>query len=179
MSIVTLIIIVLALAVATLAALASRKPDTFRMERKTVINADAAKIFAVLSDFHQSRSWSPWEPLDPNIKVTFSGAERGVGAIYNWDGNREVGTGRQEIIAIDPDRRVTIKINFMKPFKAQNTVEFTMLPANGGTEVSWAMFGPQPFMAKVVTLFMDCDKMMNDQFDKGLANLKAYVEKQG
>ena len=178
MSIMTLIILVLALAIVVVALLAARKPDNFRMERKIIINAPAEKIFAVFNDFHESKNWSPWEPIDPNIKLTFSGAEKGVGAVYNWDGNRDVGSGRQEIISVEPGRRVTIKINFYKPFKAENTVEFTMLPKDGGTETSWAMFGPQPFMGKVVSMFMDCEKMMNDQFDKGLANVKAYVEKQ-
>ncbi len=175
----TIALVIIALIIAGLAAYASTKPDTFRMERKTVVNAQPEKIFAVFSDFHEAKNWSPWEPLDPNIKTTFSGAASGVGAIYNWEGNRDVGSGRQEILSVEPARRVTIKINFYKPFKAENTVEYTMVPVAGGTEVGWAMFGAQPFMAKIVALFMNCEKMMNDQFDKGLASLKAYVEKQG
>jgi uncharacterized protein YndB with AHSA1/START domain len=96
--VIVIIAVVLAIAIAVVLILAATKPDTFRIERSATINAPAEKIFAVLSDFHQWTHWSPWEHRDPQLKRIFSGAERGNGAIYAWEGNKNVGSGRMEIL---------------------------------------------------------------------------------
>jgi len=171
------IAIVLALAIALVLVLAANKPDTFRIERKATVNAPADRIFALISDFHQWFNWSPWEGRDPALKRSFSGAERGTGAVYAWDGNKNVGSGRMEILDANTPLKVVIKLDFLKPFEAHNTAEFTMLPQGGATSVTWVMHGPAPFMSKVMQVFMNMDCMIGRDFEAGLANLKTITEK--
>ena len=173
----TIIAIVLAVAIAVVLVLAATKPDSFRIERSATINAPAEKIFSVLSDFHQWGGWSPWEHRDPALKRNFSGAERGKGAVYGWEGNKEVGTGRMEILEASTPSKLVIKLDFLKPFEAHNTAEFTMLPQGNATNVHWVMHGPAPFMSKLMQVFMSFDKMIGKDFEAGLANLKLLTEK--
>jgi uncharacterized protein YndB with AHSA1/START domain len=176
-----IIAIVLAIIIAVVLILAAGKPGTFRVERAISVNAPAEKIFPLISDFHQWLNWSPWEGRDPALKRTYSGAERGKGAVYAWDGNKNVGSGRMEILEADQPSKIAIKLDFFKPFEAHNTAEFTMLPQGGATNVTtnvtWVMHGPAPFMSKVMQVFMNMDRMIGKDFEAGLANLKAASEK--
>lgn len=175
--VIIILAIVLAVAIAVILILAATKPDTFRIERSAILNAPAEKVFAVLSDFHQWGGWSPWENKDPNMKRTFSGAGRGKGAVYGWEGDKNVGTGRMEILEANAPSKLVIKLDFFKPFEAHNTAEFTMLPQGNATNVHWVMHGPAPFMAKVMHVFINMDKMVGKDFEAGLANLKLLTEK--
>lgn len=172
----TIVIIVLVALVALLAFAATR-PDTFQIERAATIKAAPAKIFALLDDFRQWGQWSPWEKLDPEMKRTHSGAASGKGAVYAWEANKKVGAGRMEITDTAPPSRVVIKLDFIRPFEAHNTVEFKLQPGGDSTHVTWAMIGANSFMGKVMTIFMNMDKMVGKDFETGLANLKAVAEK--
>ncbi len=158
---------------------ATTQPDSFRMERKTVIQAPPEKVFTVLNDFHHWDNWSPWSKLDPEMKKTFSGSESGVGAIYEWSGNNKVGSGRMEITESASPSKVLLKLDFITPMEGHNMTEFTVAPVNEGqsSEVTWAMYGPSLYMHKVMTLFVSMDKMVGKDFEKGFANLKALTEK--
>ena len=171
------IAIILAVAIAAILILASTKPDTFSIERSAVINAPAERIFSVLNDFHQWGGWSPWENKDPDMKRTYGGPERGKGAVYGWEGDKNVGTGRMEILEANTPSKLVIKLDFFKPFEAHNTAEFTMLPQGNATNVHWVMHGPATFMSKVMTVFVNFDKMVGKDFEQGLANLKKLTEK--
>jgi Polyketide cyclase / dehydrase and lipid transport. len=171
------IALVVVLAVVVVLVLAANRPGTFRVERTLRIQAPPERIQGYIEDFHQWGQWSPYEKLDPQMQRTFSGAEKGRGAVYAWEGNGKAGAGRMEIIESDPGSRVTIALDFLKPFKASNTAEFTLVPRDGGTEVTWAMFGPVPFVAKIMHLFIDVDRMVGKDFEAGLASLKALAEK--
>jgi uncharacterized protein YndB with AHSA1/START domain len=175
--VIVILAIILAVAIAIVLILAATRPDTFRIERSATINAPAERIFAVLSDFHQWTGWSPWEHKDPALKRSYSGAERGKGAIYGWEGNKDVGTGRMEILEANAPSRLAIKLDFFKPFEAHNTAEFTMLPQGGATNVRWVMHGPATFISKVMQVFINLDKMVGKDFETGLANLKRLTEK--
>ncbi len=166
----------LAVLIAGLLAYASTRPNRFRIERSIRINSPPEPIFAILSDFRQSEAWSPWEKLDVSMQKALSGAARGVGAIYEWNGNNKVGQGRQEILEATSPSKVLIQLDFLRPFQAHNSAEFTLLPQGNATLVTWAMFGPQPFMNKVMCLFMNMDKMVGKDFETGLSNLKSHVE---
>ena len=172
-----IIAIVIAVVVAVVLILAATKPDSFRVERSAVVNAPADKVFPLIADFHEWLKWSPWEGRDPALKRTYSGAARGKGAIYAWDGNKNVGSGRMEILEATTPSKVVIKLDFLKPFEAHNTAEFTMLPQGGATSVIWVMHGPAPFMSKVMQVFMNMDRMIGRDFEAGLANLKTITEK--
>lgn len=171
-----IIVIVLAAAVAALLVFAATRPDTFQVQRSATIAAPPERIFPHLDDFHRWSAWSPWEKLDPELKRTFSGAERGPGAVYAWEGNSKVGQGRMEILESDPPSRLRIQLDFIKPFEAHNTTVFTLAPAPGGTQVTWTMHGSKNFLFKLMGIFMNMDTMVGRDFERGLANLKAIAE---
>jgi hypothetical protein len=157
--------------------LAALQPNSFRVERKATVKAEAEKVFPCINDFHNWVAWSPFEKLDPNMKKTFSGAGSGKGAVYEWNGNSKAGMGRMEILESTMPSKVRIKLDFLKPFEGHNTSEFTISPAGDSTEVTWAGYGPSPFMAKIMHVFISMDKMMGKDFETGLTNLKAIAEK--
>lgn len=171
------LLIVLIVTIAALIGLVASRPDSFRVERGIDIQAPADKIYALLDDFRKWPQWSPWENLDPAMRRTLSGAERGVGAVYAWDGSDSVGAGRMEILQADAPGKLTIKLDFVKPFEGHNTAEFTLEPKGSATHVRWAMFGPSPFAAKFMGLFFDMDQAIGRDFEKGLGTLKAAAEK--
>jgi uncharacterized protein YndB with AHSA1/START domain len=179
--ILAIIAAVIVVVVAAVLIYAATRPDSFRVERSAAVNAPPDKIFPMISDLRAWAAWSPYEKKDPNMKRTFSGAETGKGAIYEWDGDSNVGKGRMEIIEVAQPSKVVIKLDFEKPFEGHNTAEFTMVPqgtsTNVTTNVTWAMYGPSPYMAKVIGTFMDMDNMIGKDFAAGLANLKAVAEK--
>ena len=167
---------VLALVLVVVVILASTRPNTFRIERQATINAGAEKPFALIQDFHRWTEWSPWEQLDPNMQRTHSGAPAGQGAIYQWKGSPKAGSGRMEILEATPSSRILIKLDFIAPFEAHNTADFTLTSEGGSTHVLWAMYGPQPFMNKLMSLFMNMDKLVGPDFEKGLAAMKRISE---
>jgi uncharacterized protein YndB with AHSA1/START domain len=175
--IVAVIAVIVALAIAGVLILASRKPDTLRVQRATSIKAAPEKIFPLIEDFHRWQSWSPYETRDPALQRSFSGAERGKGAVYAWNGNKNVGSGRMEILDAPPPGKVVIKLDFLKPFEAHNTAEFTLLPQGDTTTVTWLMHGPASLISKVMQVFINMDDMIGKDFAVGLANLKRITEK--
>ena len=168
----------LAVLIAVVLILALTKPDTFRVERTTIIKAPPEKIFPLLNDFQSWSAWSPYEKKDPAMKRSFSGAQYGKGAVYAWDGDKNVGQGRMEITDTSPPSKIVIKLDFLKPFEAHNTAEFTMLPqGDGATNISWLMHGPAPFISKMMQVFMNIDNMVGKDFEIGLSNLKKLTER--
>jgi uncharacterized protein YndB with AHSA1/START domain len=168
---------VLVVAIAAILIYAATKPDSFRVERSTAMNAPPEKIFPYLEGLKRWTEWSPYEGRDPEMKRAYSGAESGKGAVYEWDGNNNVGKGRMEILNSAPAQKVVIKLDFLKPFEGHNTAELTVEPKGGQTIVTWAMYGPSTFMTKLIGTFMDMDDMIGRDFAAGLAKLKTVVEK--
>ena len=168
---------VIVVIVAGILIYAATRPDTFRVQRSASIKAPPDKIFPLINDLHAWSAWSPYEKKDPAMKRTFSGAPNGKGAVYEWDGDKNVGKGRMEITDSASPSKVIIKLDFIKPFEGHNTAEFTMEPKGDNTVVTWAMYGPSAFMMKVMGIFMNMDNMIGNDFAVGLANLKAVAEK--
>jgi uncharacterized protein YndB with AHSA1/START domain len=167
----------IAVALAAVLAYAATKPDTFRVQRSTHINASPETIFPHIDTLANWPAWSPWEKMDPSMKKTASGPTHGKGAAVAWDGNSDVGTGRMEITDSIPPSKITFSLNFLKPFEAHNTAEFTLEHTDDGTHVTWAMFGPQGYLMKLMSVFVDCDQMIGKDFEAGLAALKTVAEK--
>ncbi|MES2152290.1 MAG: SRPBCC family protein [Pseudomonadota bacterium] len=167
----------LAAIIVIILVMALLQPNSFTVKRSIAIKAPAEKILPLISDFHQWGSWSPWEHLDPAMKRTFSGSTNGNGAIYDWSGNDDVGSGRMEVIAVTVPTNVTIKLDFFKPFEANNVTEFTLDTKGDTTTVNWNMRGPMPFLSKLMCVFVSMDKMIGKDFEKGLANMKTVAEK--
>lgn len=170
------VLIVLAVVVGGVLLMAAMRPNTFRVHRSATTKASPEAIFAHLNDLHRWNAWSPWEKLDPAMQRTHSGAPSGVGAIYEWHGNKKVGRGRMEIIESRPPELVRLKLDFFEPFESHNTTDFTLEPTPDGTRISWEMNGPANFMSKVMGLFVNMDRMVGNDFEKGLASLKALSE---
>jgi Polyketide cyclase / dehydrase and lipid transport len=151
--------------------------DTYRVERSTTIAADPQPIYDRLVDFRSWRDWSPWEDLDPDQERSFTGADSGVGAGYAWSGNRKAGRGSMRIMQAEAPTEVRIALEFEKPFRSSNTIDFSLTPeAPDRTRVRWAMTGPRTLATKVMGLFTSMDKMVGPDFEKGLARLKDVVE---
>ena len=175
--VVVIIAVILAVAIAVVLILAATKPNKLRVQRAISIKAPPERIFSLISDFHQWLAWSPYEQKDPAMKRTYGGAERGTGAVYAWDGDGNVGSGRMEILETSAPQKIVIKLDFFKPFEGHNTAEFTMLPQGDATHVTWLMHGPANFMSRLIQVFLNLDKMIGKDFEAGLANLKTLTEK--
>lgn len=169
------VVAVIVIAVGTVCAIAATKPDIFRVERSTIIQAPAEKISVFITDFHRWPQWSPYEKLDPNMKHTYSGSENGKGSVFEWNGNSDAGSGRIEITDVDPNK-IRMKLDFTNPFEAHNITEFAMVPEGDGTKLTWSMEGPNSFMCKVMQVVCNMDDMVGRDFVTGLNNLKTISE---
>ena len=175
--IIAIIAVVFAIVIAIVLILAATKQNTFSVQRATTVKAPPERIFPLINDFHQWVAWSPYEHRDPALKRTYSGMESGKGAVYAWDGNNNVGSGRMEILDTSKSSKIVIKLDFFTPFEGHNTAEFTMLPQGDATNVTWLMQGPARFVTRVMQVFMNLDRMIGRDFETGLANLKKLTEK--
>lgn len=152
------------------------RPDRFRVERSAVIHAPADTVFAMLNDFHQWGRWSPYEKLDPNLTRRFEGPASGAGAVYAWSGNSKAGEGRMTILESRPGERVSIQMEFFKPFAATNQATFTLAASEKGTQVTWSLEGENTLMGKAISAFLDMDKLLGKDFEEGLANLDTAAQ---
>jgi len=170
------ILIALAVIVVVLVSIVALQPSDFRVARSATISAPPPAVFAQVNDFHKWEAWNPWGKIDPAMKQTYEGAPAGVGAIYTWVGNKNVGEGRMTLTESRPSDLIRIKLEFFKPFAGTNIAEFTFKPEGNQTAVTWSMAGKNNFMAKAIHLFMNMDKMIGGQFETGLAQMKLIVE---
>lgn len=148
------------------------RPSDFRVERSATIAAAPGALFEQVNDHHKFAVWNPFLKVDPNVKNTYSGPESGVGAVCSWDGNDDIGAGSSTIIESKPGELVRMRMDWKRPMEGTSIVEFSFKPEGGKTVVTWAMYGPQNFMGKAISLFMSCEKMVGPQFEQGLANLE-------
>lgn len=172
-------LLLLAAVIAAFLAYIATRPNHFRLERRTTIQAPAATIYALIEDFRRWQSWSPYESKDPDMERSFAGNERGLGAIYGWNGDKNVGEGRMEILEAVPNQRLLLSLDFFRPFKARNQAEFTLTDIGAGVTVTWAMSGPVPYFFRIFHLVCDMDKMVGKDFEAGLAKMKGVVERAG
>jgi hypothetical protein len=159
-----------------LGAIIAMQPAGFRIERTTIIAAPPAEVFGQINDLHRFQDWSPWAKLDPGCKVTFDGPQEGIGSSFHWSGNNKVGEGTMTIIESRPSELVKATLEFLRPFKATNMAEFAFQPVDNGTKMTWSMTGNRNFVMKGFSLFMNMDKLVGGDFEKGLATLKTLCE---
>ena len=170
------VLIALAIIALLLFVIIAGRPDEFIVSRSANISAPPERIFPSVNELKKWDAWSPWARLDPNCKITFEGPAAGNGASYTWSGNNKVGAGKMAIIESVPGSLICLRLEFLKPFKATNLAEFKFTPQSGQTLVVWSMSGKNNLFFKVFGLFMDCDKMIGKDFEKGLASLKFIAE---
>lgn len=162
---------VVAAVVIVVLALAATKPNQYVVKRSATLKAAPQFVYAQIEDMHHFPSWSPWQKLDPAMQTKYSGAASGVGSVYEWEGNKDAGSGRMTITEAVPNEKVTMKLEFLKPFASTASTALTLAPEGDGTKVEWSMSGDYDFMSKVMCVFMDMDKMIGKDFTEGLANL--------
>ncbi|WP_395748377.1 SRPBCC family protein [Prosthecobacter sp.] len=162
--------------IAVICILASFQSDDMNVTRSATTTAPPATVFKIVNDFRQWDAWSPWAKKDPAMKKSLEGPPEGVGAIYKWSGNSEVGEGSTTLVESKPDEKIGMKLAFVRPFAGTSDVQFTFTPEGSGTKITWAMQSKKPFIGKIMSMFMDCEKMCGDQFLEGLANLKTLAE---
>jgi Polyketide cyclase / dehydrase and lipid transport len=169
------VLLALAVVVAVLLAYAATKPDTFIVQRSALIAAPADKIFPLIQDLRAFNTWNPFARGDDNLKIEYQGAASGKGAAYTWQGEKS-GAGRMEVTNTIANSKVSLKLDFSKPFEAHNLVDFDIKPQGNGSQVNWAMHGPMPYISKLMTIFFSMDQAVGGEFEKGLQNLKAKAE---
>jgi uncharacterized protein YndB with AHSA1/START domain len=170
------ILIALAAIVVIVVVVVAMQPSEYRVERSETVSAPAAELFAQVNNFHKWEAWSPWAKLDPAAKVSFEGPDEGAGAVLGWAGNNKVGEGKMTLTESQPNDRIMIKTDFVRPFEGTNTTEFTFKPEGEQTAVTWSISGHQGFIAKAFCLVMNGKKMMGDTMQQGLTQLKSVVE---
>jgi hypothetical protein len=163
--------------IAILLILAAFQPAAFRVERSASIAATPAALFEQVNDHRKFQVWNPWAKMDPEAKTTYSGPDAGVGAVASWDG-KKIGAGSATITESKPAQLVRQRMDWLKPMEGTSTVDFTFKPDGDKTIITWAMYGENNFMGKLVSLFMDCEKMCGPEFEKGLAELEKIVTSQ-
>src|SRR6266849_5891596 len=171
-----IILIALAVVVVVFLSVVAMQPSDFRITRSATIAAPPEAVFAQVNDLHNWEAWSPWAKLDPNAKSTYEGPAAGVGAAFAWSGNNQIGEGRMTVTESRPNELVRFKLDFLNPFKATNTAEFTFKPEGNQTAVTWSMYGKNSFIGKAIGLFINCYKMVGGQFEQGLAQMKSVAE---
>lgn len=169
------ILIVIAILIVGVVVLAAMQPSAFRIERSAVVRASPEKVFSMINDLHALNTWNPFLKIDPEAKVIYSGPAAGKGAAYAWEGAK-TGSGRMEITDATAPTKVLARLDFYKPFAANNIAEYIVDGRGGATNVTWAMSGRSAFMHKLMGLFFSMDKMIGKTFEDGLADLKAKVE---
>lgn len=169
------ILITVVAAVGLLLIYAATRPDNFRIERSVRIEAPPERVYGLIGDLHQFNRWNPFLRKDPAAQGTYSGTPSGKGARYAWQGEK-VGVGQMEIVDTAAPANVTMNLDFIKPFEAHNMADFTLKPEAGATQVTWAMYGPAPFLSKLMQVFVSMDRMVGKDFEDGLSNLKTLAE---
>jgi uncharacterized protein YndB with AHSA1/START domain len=170
------IAIIVAVLIAGALVFAATKPNTFRAQRSVTIKAPPEKIFALINDFHSWNRWAPQDNEDPTMSRTFSGPANGQGAVSEWNSSGSAGRGQMSITESVPPRTISIKVDFVKPFEAHNVNDFTLEPAGASTRVTWSMHGTNLYIMKIMSIFVNMDRLVGTHFETGLYNLKTLAE---
>lgn len=176
MSTVTVVLLGLVVLVGAFVAYVASRPSAFRIERSQRIRGGADAIFARIDNLREFNTWNPFAAADPAAQIVYSGPSRGVGASYEWDSTGRSGKGRMTIVESQAPRKVIMRLEFLRPFVATNTAEFSLASEGSVTDVTWAMTGTYGFVHKLFGIVFNSDKMVGGEFAKGLASLKNLVE---
>lgn len=171
----TKVLLLLTVLIAAILLFATSQPAAYRVTRSATIAAPAAALFAKVNDLHTWQDFSPWAKLDPAAKNTYAGPRAGVGAALAWEGNSKVGQGRMTITESKPNELIRMRLEFIKPMASTSTTELTFQAEGARTLVTWSMSGENNFVGKLFCLFINMDKTVGGDFEKGLANLNALV----
>jgi len=151
-------------------------PDTYQVERALRMKAPPEKIYPYIGDFDNWGAWSPWVAKDPSMAITISEKSSGMGAVYEWSGNADVGEGRIEMVSTQPPSGAQFNLTMFEPYSAKNVIEFSLHPFGDYTKVVWLVRGSMTTVAKIFSVFKPMDAMLGPDLEAGLASLKALTE---
>jgi len=166
----------MAVVILGIVAYAALQSADYQVSREIVVKASPEAVFPYINSSKKSNEWMPWAASDPEMKMTHSGPEEGVGSKSNWESKGKMGTGEAEIVESQPNQSVKTKLTYLKPMEMSQIAEVSLTPSAEGTLVRWSVAGRNDLIGRVVCLFMNMDKMVGGEFEKGLANLKRMVE---
>lgn len=172
------LVLAAAAAVVAVIAIAAWRPDTYHLVRSIQIERTPEAIYPLIADLRRHVEWSPWEQRDPDIRRGYSGSASGVGAVYAWNGNDEVGQGRMEVIEAQPPTRLRILLDVLRPVQSRNTSLFDLVPEADGTRLTWTMEGPNPFLSRLMQVFVSLDRLVGSEVDLSLSRLKQAAERE-
>lgn len=170
------ILIVVVVALIGLLTFAAFQPAEYSISRELVMKAPAEAIFPFINNSQKSNSWMPWSEVDPNAKMSYSGPDEGVGSKSSWEGNGQLGVGEALVVESNPNQNVKTQLTYTKPMHMSQMAEISLTPATEGTLVKWTVSGQNSFVGRLMCVFMNMDKMVGSQFEKGLTKLKSMVE---
>jgi hypothetical protein len=170
---ISLLLVLVIAGILIAAGFASPKMD---VTREIIVNAPVASVFPHINNSEKANAWMPWAASDPSLKMNYSGPAEGVGSKASWESTGDMGTGEALVVDSVPNEYVKTKLTFVKPFQMEEMATLSVAPVEGGTKVSWNAVAEKPYLFRVVGLFMDCDKMVGGEFEKGLASLKTKLE---
>jgi len=152
------------------------KSNKYTISQTKFIKQTPEKIFPYINNFKSWHDWASWEDIDPNITRIYSDNPKGVGATYEWISKQPNMHGKMTITETMPSNKILIKIDFIKPARGSNTIEFDLKNFGEGTLVTQSMCGKHTFAARLMNVFSTIDKSIEKQYDKGLSKLKKLVE---
>lgn len=171
------IFLVLAVVVLALCIYAALQPAVFTIARSISIQATPEEIFPHINNSKKANDWMPWKDIDKEVMMVEMGPEEGIGSGSKWDSKGQMGTGQAVVVESIPNQKVVTQLTYTKPM-AMTQLATVSLSGNegGGTTVRWEVTGENSFMARLMCIFMNMDKVVGEQFEKGLTNLKNIVE---
>lgn len=154
--------------------------NDYAVVREIVINKSRNEVFDYIKFLKNQDNFSKWATMDPDMKKTYRGTDGMAGFVSTWESdNPDVGTGEQEIVSIVEGERIDYELRFIKPFEANEPAFMTTESlAENQTRVVWGFSGHMDYPMNLMFLFMDMEKMIGDDLETGLINLKTVLEKQ-
>lgn len=171
------IVIVVAVLIGLLFMYAAIQPSEYKISRRLLIHAQPEVLFSYINNSKKMNEWMPWAEEDPQVQMSYSGPDEGIGSISSWDSAGTMGTGKSTIIESIANSSTKTRIDYFKPMEMIQMSDMLLTPQAEGTMVSWAVTGQNGFMNRVFCVFMNMDKYIGGKFEKGLSKLKNLVEK--
>lgn len=170
------ILLGLVVVIGAVIAVAAFQPPDYTISRSVVIKATPEKLFPYINSAEKSYSWMPWQEMDSKVQMSYSGPADGVGSVGSWKSDGQMGVGESTIIESVPNKLTKTKIAYVKPFEMNQLAEMSLDQGTDGTTVKWSVTGSNNIIGRVFGLFMNMDKMVGGNFEKGLTKLKTLVE---
>jgi len=160
----------------TIAAFAKKN---YSVTSEITIQMPSQVVFNYLKLLKNQDNFSKWALMDPNMTKEYRGIDGTVGFISAWESkDKNVGKGEQEIRKIKEGEQIDFEIRFIKPFAgiAQAYLSTDSL-SDQVTLVKWGFTSKMAYPMNLMLLVMKMEKMIENDLQTGLQNLKKLLEK--